>query len=286
MSKTLKTRIAQKHDIEANWLLATNFTPMNGEIIIYDEDDNYDYKRIKIGNGTDNVNDLNFVVNKEDISTQVQADWNQGDETALNYIQNRTHYKYLGELIPLTKTYSVASASVSFYGSQGTQFKVTFNGVEYDVIGGKVGGVGNSYLAKLKNYPLSSYGIEPEDNGLPFYFLKGYLFFTDTNTFNIDVKVKNSTGTTTIFEKTVNGSGINNFEITLSNSLILTEGDTYQLTIDNIKHSCICKSYDGYLYLGNGSLINSELENSGHSFVLYMDGQSRLYFKADVPSIK
>ena len=61
MSKTLKTRIAQKHDIEANWLLATNFTPMNGEIIIYDEDDNYDYKRIKIGNGTDNVNDLDFL---------------------------------------------------------------------------------------------------------------------------------------------------------------------------------------------------------------------------------
>ena len=66
MSKTLKTRITQKHDIEANWLLATNFTPMNGEIIIYDEDDNYDYKRIKIGNGTDNVNDLDFVVNKEE----------------------------------------------------------------------------------------------------------------------------------------------------------------------------------------------------------------------------
>ena len=58
--KTLKTRIIQKHDTEANWLLATNFTPMNGEIIIYDEDDNHDYKRIKIGNGIDNVNNLDF----------------------------------------------------------------------------------------------------------------------------------------------------------------------------------------------------------------------------------
>ena len=72
--KTLKTRIIQKHDTEANWLLATNFTPMNGEIIIYDEDDNYDYKRIKIGNGTDNVNDLDFVVNKEDIPTHSHDD--------------------------------------------------------------------------------------------------------------------------------------------------------------------------------------------------------------------
>jgi hypothetical protein len=41
--------------------LATNFTPLNGEIIIYDEDDNYNYKRIKIGNGETNVNDLPFI---------------------------------------------------------------------------------------------------------------------------------------------------------------------------------------------------------------------------------
>jgi hypothetical protein len=60
MSKIIKSRIIHKHDIETNWLLATNFTPMNGEIIIYDEDENYSHKRIKIGNGTDNVNNLDF----------------------------------------------------------------------------------------------------------------------------------------------------------------------------------------------------------------------------------
>lgn len=59
--KTLKTRIIHKHDIEANWLLASGFTPLNGEIIIYDEDENYNYKRIKIGNGINNVNDLDFI---------------------------------------------------------------------------------------------------------------------------------------------------------------------------------------------------------------------------------
>ena len=60
-NKILKTRIIQKHDTEANWKLVTNFTPLNGEIIIYDEDENYNYKKIKIGNGTDNVNDLDFI---------------------------------------------------------------------------------------------------------------------------------------------------------------------------------------------------------------------------------
>ena len=59
--KFLNTRIKNKHDTEANWLLATNFTPLNGEIIIYDEDDNYDYKRIKIGNGETLVSNLPFI---------------------------------------------------------------------------------------------------------------------------------------------------------------------------------------------------------------------------------
>lgn len=60
-NKVLKTRIIQKYDTEANWKLVTNFTPLNREIIIYDEDENYSYKRIKIENGTNNVNDLDFI---------------------------------------------------------------------------------------------------------------------------------------------------------------------------------------------------------------------------------
>ena len=36
--KNMKARIVHKHDTEANWLKATNFTPMKGEIIVYDID--------------------------------------------------------------------------------------------------------------------------------------------------------------------------------------------------------------------------------------------------------
>ena len=59
--KNMKARIVHKHDTEANWLKATNFIPMKGEIIIYDIDDNYNYERIKIGNGSIVVNSLPFV---------------------------------------------------------------------------------------------------------------------------------------------------------------------------------------------------------------------------------
>ena len=61
MEKTMKARVQHKHDIEANWLKATNFTPLIGEIIVYVPDENYDYPRIKIGDGKTNINSLPFV---------------------------------------------------------------------------------------------------------------------------------------------------------------------------------------------------------------------------------
>ena len=54
-NKTYQGRIVQKHDTSANWAKATNFIPLKGEIIIYD-----DLNKIKIGDGTTNVNDLGF----------------------------------------------------------------------------------------------------------------------------------------------------------------------------------------------------------------------------------
>ena len=59
--KEFQGRIVNKHDLEVNWNLATNFIPLDGEIIIYDADTNYDYPRIKIGNGIDKVGDLSFL---------------------------------------------------------------------------------------------------------------------------------------------------------------------------------------------------------------------------------
>lgn len=58
--KTIRTRIIHKHDIEANWNLAINFTPKQGEIIVYDVDATHAYERFKIGDGVTNVNNLPF----------------------------------------------------------------------------------------------------------------------------------------------------------------------------------------------------------------------------------
>lgn len=59
--KVLSSRIIHKHDVAANWSKATNFVPKQGELIVYDIDAYYAYERIKIGDGTKNVNALPFV---------------------------------------------------------------------------------------------------------------------------------------------------------------------------------------------------------------------------------
>lgn len=57
----VKARFLQKHDIEANWLKAIDFVPGDGEIIVYDTDEYYDYPRLKIGDGISAINDLSFL---------------------------------------------------------------------------------------------------------------------------------------------------------------------------------------------------------------------------------
>lgn len=54
-NKVIKTRMQQKHDTSENWAKAENFSPLIGEIIVYD-----DLNKFKIGDGKTNVNDLPF----------------------------------------------------------------------------------------------------------------------------------------------------------------------------------------------------------------------------------
>lgn len=63
---SVKTRIINKHAVEADWQKATNFKPLQGEIIIYDPDTTHTEPRVKIGDGVNYVNDLPFLVKEED----------------------------------------------------------------------------------------------------------------------------------------------------------------------------------------------------------------------------
>ena len=71
--KILNARTQQKHDIEANWDKATNFIPKAGEIIVYDEDAAHSHPRMKIGDGTSYLADLEFLVNIDTTLTKSSA---------------------------------------------------------------------------------------------------------------------------------------------------------------------------------------------------------------------
>lgn len=58
--KVFHARLVMKHDVEENWLKATNFVPKSGEIIVYDADGDHTIQRIKIGDGVTNVSALPF----------------------------------------------------------------------------------------------------------------------------------------------------------------------------------------------------------------------------------
>ena len=93
MSKTIETRISQKHDFESKWNLTSGFIPREGEIIVYDAETNGEgtvfveaymqgsstnfttsrtdpipYARIKIGDGVTDVKDLEFSSSGEGVS--------------------------------------------------------------------------------------------------------------------------------------------------------------------------------------------------------------------------
>lgn len=54
--KIFNARVQLKRDTSANWALATNFSPKLGEPVYYT-----DLNKIKIGDGTTNVNSLPFL---------------------------------------------------------------------------------------------------------------------------------------------------------------------------------------------------------------------------------
>ena len=84
--KIVNARLQQKHDLEKNWMLAENFVPKIGELIVYDTETSieditdregkliretlYSYPRLKIGDGVTAVNALLFI--DEELNSEIR----------------------------------------------------------------------------------------------------------------------------------------------------------------------------------------------------------------------
>lgn len=99
-NKTFQGRIIQKHDTKANWDKATNFVPLKGEIIIYD-----DLKKIKIGDGATKVGSLAFI-NDLDTLAAIAKTGSYNDlknkPTIPTKLSNLTDDVVKGKYLPLT----------------------------------------------------------------------------------------------------------------------------------------------------------------------------------------
>lgn len=58
----MKARMSQLHKTEAEWLQLKDWKPEIGELIVYDPDENYNYSRIKVGDGQKTLHELPFYV--------------------------------------------------------------------------------------------------------------------------------------------------------------------------------------------------------------------------------
>ena len=127
--KKINSRFINKHDTEAHWILAENFIPMAGEIIIYDRDENYNYERFKIGDGVTLVNELPFA-----IAATPRSDWNQTDETKSDFILNKPeNIAYIdstdNENIEIEEASMLVDSALSTISSNPVQNRVVTNAI-------------------------------------------------------------------------------------------------------------------------------------------------------------
>ena len=109
MSNSMKGRFQNKHDTEANWIKATNFVPLQGELIIYDVDATHDYVRFKIGDGVTDVNNLPFLI--DNVLAQAQESGEYEGEDGYTPIRGTDYWTEVDKAI--IKTYVDAAIASS-----------------------------------------------------------------------------------------------------------------------------------------------------------------------------
>lgn len=160
-NKTYQGRIVQKHDSSANWAKATNFIPLKGEIIIYD-----DLNKIKIGDGTTKVNDLDFSSCLPD-----------GGTTGDALVKNTD-----GETWETPVEATLVKLPVGVLKSDGTTISAAVSGIDYAT-------APNKYTFTVTNATQSTFTIpfDFEDSGALTVFYNG-IMMKETENYTISGK--------------------------------------------------------------------------------------------------
>ena len=79
--KTFNTRIQSLHDNEVNWQ-GKDFTPLEGEIVVYNSDETHVSPRLKIGDGVSLIDSLPFAIDYNETIIGLSV-----DGTTVTYIK-------------------------------------------------------------------------------------------------------------------------------------------------------------------------------------------------------
>lgn len=140
-NKNIYSRMQQKHDIQANWEKAVNFIPLEGEIIVYDPDENNLNSRIKIGDGKTKINDLLFIpsvktsggiVFQPEAPDDKTALWVDTDDDTADGISPTANVKQTedGAIITVTDKNGTTTATIQ-NGKDGADGYTPVKGVDY-----------------------------------------------------------------------------------------------------------------------------------------------------------
>lgn len=150
-NKTFQGRIVQKHDTKANWDKATNFVPLKGEIIIYD-----DLKKIKIGDGATKVGSLAFI-NDLDTLAAIAKTGSYNDlknkPTIPTKLSNLTDDVVKGKYLPLaggTMTGDINTSNNNINNIKSLSFKDKLNENETPLYGYIINNAGRLETAGMR----------------------------------------------------------------------------------------------------------------------------------------
>ena len=219
-----------------------------------------------------------------------QADWNQNDETAADYVKNRPFYTgdtVLTEVVP--ETTATLKENKGIYGAEiansssftfevGTTYIVNWNGTEYTSVGRAIRNginyVGDASLITGNESTGEPFFIAIIPNEVIILHALDATAAGETRTFSI------STNLTDVhkidvkyfpdgypYTSLVTGTLVDNVSIEVSSdggsvsnpfSLTLEVGETYPVTWDENTYECVAYNLEGIPAVGNATIVNSE----------------------------
>lgn len=247
-------------------------------------------------------------INEVDEKASVQVDWSQNDDSALDYVQNRTHWEETNYVEIVSGSVTLGNGATQFSEqiiklTPGKTYLVTVNGIEYNCVaidGTIVGGTSDDFL--LGNISMTGIG---ENTGEPFVIMfyhgmgAAIVMFDGSTTATISIVDKQSDihkldnkfldlawlpvtekGTICIDEQRVivgeiaaQVDWVSEDVANKINNGEIQVGDIFVVSFDGVRYECPLAIENVYnqsrIVLGNLSLIDNSAANTGEPFVVW-----------------